>query len=329
MMCAASAYADEEHVDLNSFRILQYPLPGQLGIAEWIVSSDGLSVSPGIDNVPSIFIGDTDVSNSIVEFDFVAHASSGALGFVWGWQSYGDFYSLGWLGLCDSYPDNMLTSSMHTGSFHPFNPDDSTGWTLLDPNPIERAWDNETEYHVKLTFVPGDTKITISEDGRYIASFATTDMTYSNGRFGFITHSGASATFSNLTIKPVDPNALLIDIKANGNDDVLIVSSEDNVCIEIHLDPDIYEGLPADWWIVKEIHGGFFPIQFSYVYIHPAGWREGIAPLLQAPLEVVDGEVVYDGLLPKGDYTFHFVIDDNMDGFPDGTWADSVSVVVE
>ena len=107
------------------------------------------------------------------------------------------------------------------------------------------------------------------------------------------------------------------------------VSSEDNVRIEINLDPDIYDGVPADWWIVKEIHGGFFPIQFSYVYIYPAGWREGIAPLCQAPLEVVDGEVVYDGTLPKGEYTIHFVIDDNMDGFPDGTWADFVSVVVE
>jgi len=326
MMSAASTYAAEEFIDLRSFRIIQYPLPGQLGIADWIMNSDGSSVSPGINNVPSIFLGDTDVSNSIVEFDLLAHSSDGALGFVWGWQSYGEFNSLGWDSV--SFPDKMLSSGKHTGSSHPFNPDDYTGWTGL-ASPIEMPWDNETKYHVKLTFVPGDTKITISEGSKYIASFTITDTTYSNGRFGFCTHSGASVTFSNLTIKPAEPNPPIIDIKANGNDDELIVSPEDNVRIEIGLYPDVHNGVPADWWVVKEIHGGFFPIQFSYVYVHPAGWREGIAPLLQAPLTVVDGEVVYDGPLPKGEYTFHFVIDDNMDGFPDGTWSDSVRVIVE
>ena len=326
MMSATSTYADEEYVDLSSFRILQYPLPGQLGIADWVVSNDGSSVSAAIDNVPSVFIGDTDVSNSIVEFDFVAHSTDGNFSFVWGWQGYGEFYSMGWCNLCTPF---LLCASMHAGSSHPFNPDDHTGYTILGPDCSETTFDNEAAYHVKLAYVPGDTKITISEGSRYIESFTITDTTYSQGRFGFVTYAGASVTFSNLTIKPIDADAPSIDIKANGNDDALIVFPEDNVCIEINLDPGIYDGVPADWWIVKEIHGGFFPIQFSYVYVYPAGWRQGIAPLRQAPLEVVDGEVVHDGPLPKGEYTFHFVIDDNMDGFPDGTWADSVSVIVE
>ncbi|MBN2313029.1 MAG: hypothetical protein JXM79_03805 [Sedimentisphaerales bacterium] len=128
---------------------------------------------------------------------------------------------------------------------------------------------------------------------------------------------------------PSNPIGKFIDIKANNSDGPVTVSSEENVRIAISLYPGNLEGSNVDMWIVEEIHGSFFPIYLSYVNVYPAGWRVGIAPMLQIPLTNIEREIFLDEPLPTGKYTFYFVVDDNMDGFADGTWSDSVTVIVE
>lgn len=67
------------------------------------------------------------------------------------------------------------------------------------------------------------------------------------------------------------------DIKANGSDGPVILSSSEPVSLSICLDPGEYMGKNADWWVTA-----YTPLDppnnwFSYVY--PGGWKQGIAVL--------------------------------------------------
>jgi len=114
------------------------------------------------------------------------------------------------------------------------------------------------------------------------------------------------------------------DIKANGQDGPIIVSSGTPVSVAVTLDPGNWAGREADWWVAA-----YAPFSW-YTYMYPSGWRPGIHACVQTPLfEIATPIEVLNRPLPKGQYIFYFAVDGNVDGLADGTWMDSVNVQVE
>lgn len=117
------------------------------------------------------------------------------------------------------------------------------------------------------------------------------------------------------------------DIKANGSDSPITVSSADVVSITVMLDPSSEAGLSADWWVAANTP---FEVPSDwYSYVHPTGWVPSIHPCLQAPLFSLTSFELLHATLPLGNYVFYFAVDHNTDGVVDATWWDSVSVKVE
>ena len=114
------------------------------------------------------------------------------------------------------------------------------------------------------------------------------------------------------------------DIRANLSDGPLTVASTTPVSITVSLNPGSQVGQTADWWIAASRPSGWE----TFVYLK--GWVPGINVCIQYPLFNVSPPIeVRDTVLPVGDYTFYFAIDNNADGNPDATWWDSVKVHVE
>jgi len=118
------------------------------------------------------------------------------------------------------------------------------------------------------------------------------------------------------------------DIKANGQDGPVTVNAGESVSVSVSLDPGVWNGRNADWWIAA--HTPFDPPLDWYTYVYPEGWKPGIHVGVQMPLFEFSGPFsVLNMVLPTGSYTFYFTVDGNMDGKPDATWMDSVQVKVE
>jgi len=117
-------------------------------------------------------------------------------------------------------------------------------------------------------------------------------------------------------------------IKANGQEDAVIVKEGDSVSITVSLAPGEKAGQKADWWIA--IHTPFASPLDWQTFVYPDGWKRGINVCAQAPLFEISSFEVLKQNLQKGDYTFYFAIDDP-DGQPTGPWwgFDSVRVTVE
>jgi parallel beta-helix repeat protein len=128
---------------------------------------------------------------------------------------------------------------------------------------------------------------------------------------------------------PPPPGAEPIpDIKANGQDGQITVNEGDSVTVSVGLDPGVWSGRNADWWIAA--HTPFDPPLDWYTYVYPEGWKPGIHVGVQIPLFEFSGPFsVLKMSFPAGSYTFYFAVDGNMDGKPDVTWMDSVPVKVE
>ena len=109
------------------------------------------------------------------------------------------------------------------------------------------------------------------------------------------------------------------DIKANGSDGPLTLSSGDMLTISISLDTGAGDGRNADWWILAETPMGW------YYYVYPGMWHiqgnSGADPLpayegalfdLSEPLQVlrVTG-------LQAGEYVFYFGVDTTVNGLVD------------
>ena len=90
--------------------------------------------------------------------------------------------------------------------------------------------------------------------------------------------------------------------------------------VSISLDPGTYDGFTSDWWIAAATPFGWF----SFVY--PSGWEPGVTRSIAAPMMSLSQFDILNMMLPEGDYTFYFAVDDNADGMPDATWWDSVSI---
>jgi RHS repeat-associated protein len=133
-------------------------------------------------------------------------------------------------------------------------------------------------------------------------------------------HYNGTAGSGNETIVSRPP---IVDIKANGSDDPIVVSTDRPVSITVSLEPRDHFGQNADWWIAAST-----PFDW-YSYVYPSGWLPGINRCIEMPLfDLPSIEIVNMNLL-LGDYIFFFAVDDNADGIPNATWLDSVEVRVK
>jgi hypothetical protein len=121
------------------------------------------------------------------------------------------------------------------------------------------------------------------------------------------------------------------DIKANGSDGPISISTSDTLSVTIELQAGDLSGEDADWWVLADAY--LYSAHYWY-YWHLYGvWLPGVVVSYQGPLADVSPpyEVLnYTGLIP-GNYTFYFGVDMNMNGVIDvsNLYYDSVSVTVE
>ena len=146
----------------------------------------------------------------------------------------------------------------------------------------------------------------------------------------FTVEQGARMDAMVATYKPTlwNSGSVFPDIKVNGSDGPVSVSSTDPVQVAVTLYPGNQEGQDADWWI--GVHTSLPAPNDWFTYVNPDGWQQGIHLFAQAPLfEVYPPFGVLNTPLPAGNYTFYFVVDGLADGTADSIWFDSVDVTVK
>jgi hypothetical protein len=114
------------------------------------------------------------------------------------------------------------------------------------------------------------------------------------------------------------------DIKANGSDGPLTITQFDNLIIEIALDPGIYTGYPADWWVLADT-------PFGWYYYDLNNWRWGQSVTYQGGLSgLAPYEVLNTSGLSTGNYIFYFGVDGKKDGkiTNSSLYYDSVEVTI-
>jgi len=115
------------------------------------------------------------------------------------------------------------------------------------------------------------------------------------------------------------------DIKANGSDGQITVSSDTPVSISVGLSSGDQIGAMAEWWMA--VHTPFASPNDWLTYVYPTGWQSGIHICAQVALFNFTGvQILPPMALPEGEYLFYFVLDNQMNGTPDLTWMDSVRV---
>lgn len=112
------------------------------------------------------------------------------------------------------------------------------------------------------------------------------------------------------------------DVKANKTDIALSVPSGVPVSIEVSLNPGSMTGVRADFWIMAKTPSGYWS------YVLGSGWQSGIHRCAEAPLSDQPPREILNSVIPDGDYTFFFAVDDNTNGVFDATWWDSIDVHV-
>ena len=104
------------------------------------------------------------------------------------------------------------------------------------------------------------------------------------------------------------------DIKANGQDGPITVSSVTPVSITVSLAPGDQNGKLADWWLLGSTPAGWYSLNSSGLS------TPGINLFAQDPLVDKPPVGVYSSTLPVGDYTFYFIVDMTANGILDSPY---------
>ena len=117
------------------------------------------------------------------------------------------------------------------------------------------------------------------------------------------------------------------DIRANGSNGPLSVSSGTTVSVTISLNPGSYAAQNADWWVVESSPDGFF-----YHFDRTTGsMAQGLLPTHQGSLFSLGAtQLLNSSALTVGTHTFYFAVDMNMNGGLDmgSIYYDSVGIDV-
>jgi hypothetical protein len=115
------------------------------------------------------------------------------------------------------------------------------------------------------------------------------------------------------------------DIKANGSDGPITISTSDTLSVTIELQAGDLSGEDCDWWVLA-----YTPYGWYYWHLSTY-WLCGIVVTYQGPLgDVAPYEVLNYAGLPAGYYIFYFGVDAIMNGIIDveQLYYDSVIVTI-
>jgi len=145
-------------------------------------------------------------------------------------------------------------------------------------------------------------------------------ITWYDGRNGnwdiYAQRINANGTLTPVVVTPTP------DIKANGQDGQITVSSGTPVSISISLAPGNQNGQLADWWLAASTPWGWYSLDSN-------GWTPGINLLAQYPLFGFSPVNIFNSVLPFGVYAFYFGVDMSPNGILDSPlYYDFVQVSV-
>jgi hypothetical protein len=134
-----------------------------------------------------------------------------------------------------------------------------------------------------------------------------------------------------LTIPLTGPGTDIIDpttdIQVNGLDDFIKLRKGKTADVELQLDPESYEGIDAEWWMLAERNDNWY-----YYDTLSQRWRLGILQFDQKPLiNTVTVETLKMKGLPTGLYNLYFGVDTNANGSidPEKYYYDVMSVKIK
>lgn len=122
------------------------------------------------------------------------------------------------------------------------------------------------------------------------------------------------------------------DVKANGFDTLINITSDDNLLVTVVLNAGSNIGLNADWWVAASTPFGWYYFDVSTMsWVLAGSSYTSLSPTHQGILfNLSTFEVLNMSGLPTGTYIFYFAVDSNMNGslVSDKVYADSVTVAV-
>jgi len=158
---------------------------------------------------------------------------------------------------------------------------------------------------------------------------ATTDVAHAENAWSVLFYDGDDSDdykgyFNNVrAVRGGVPLSPAPDIKANGQDGPITVSSGTPVSITVSLAPGDQKGKPADWWLAYSSPAGWYSLNSSG-FLTP-----GISLFSQDPLFSLSAEEIYASTLPVGDYAFYFGVDMTPNGSVDSPYYfDAVQIHV-
>ncbi len=126
-----------------------------------------------------------------------------------------------------------------------------------------------------------------------------------------------------LTVDPAVTLKPILDLKANRSDGLVTVNANRKIDLTAAVNAADYEGMDSEWWLGALTPDGF-------VMLNQNGeWVTEFTPFYSGKLVSADATSILKERLPKGDYTFIFAIDVNINGQVDNIDLDTVSVSVK
>ncbi len=116
------------------------------------------------------------------------------------------------------------------------------------------------------------------------------------------------------------------DIKANGSDGPVTITTADTLTVTAEFSAGSSEGENADWWVLADTPFGWY-----YYDVIGNVWISGMVVTYQGPLfDLSPYEVLNTSGLPTGTYTCYFGVDLNINGSidMDQMYYDSVEVTI-
>ncbi len=102
------------------------------------------------------------------------------------------------------------------------------------------------------------------------------------------------------------------DIKVNGSDEPVSITTNDNVSVTVAIDSGDMTNSDTDSWALADTPVGW------YYYEQSVGWQLGQSPMSQGSLlDQPSNEILKTSSLPSGSYTFYFGVDMDMNGVID------------
>ena len=131
--------------------------------------------------------------------------------------------------------------------------------------------------------------------------------------------------FDLFVTKLANPNFPVADIKANGSDEPITITSTTPLTVTVTLSSGAFTDQEADWWALADTSFG----QYRY-NISTNSWIPGEAVTYQGPLfDLASREILNMTGLPIGTYLISFEVDTTMNGVRDlPIYSDSVGVTV-